>query len=469
MPPTNWTLIAVTGTYLDSTGAPCTGVVVVSSAVAVVVDGQLIVPKQQLFTLDASGSVSFSLPSTNDPDIAPTGWVYQITEAIKPFGRPRYQIAVPYTSPGINLATVVPAVPVDPTVTYLDQSDLGVTVPPLIAGLIPAQYLPGGAATWGAINGTLANQTDLATALGTKLDVSAVGTAASHDVPATGNASAAQCVLGNDSRLGGGPGGVAWGAITGTLADQTDLNAALAAKANDADLAAVAFSGRYADLSGTPTSWSWGSISGTPTTLSGYGITDAATAAQGAKADSAVQPGALATVATTGAYGDLSGRPTIPAAQVNADWTAVSGVAKVLNKPTLGSASTHAAADFATAAQGAEADTALQPGDVGTAAYAATSAFATAAQGAKADSAVQPGALGSAAYVATTTFATAAQGSTADTTAAGLSTHEANHSNPHVVTAAQVGAPTITGATALAVVTTLPGTPDSGTLYFVTT
>ena len=38
----------------------------------------------------------------------------------------------------------------------------------------------------------------------------------------------------------------------------------------------------------------------------------AATTAQGAKADTAVQPGDLATVATTGAYSDLSGTPTIP-------------------------------------------------------------------------------------------------------------------------------------------------------------
>ena len=39
--------------------------------------------------------------------------------------------------------------------------------------------------------------------------------------------------------------------------------------------------------------------------------TDYATAAQGALADSAVQPGDLATVATTGAYADLSGTPTL--------------------------------------------------------------------------------------------------------------------------------------------------------------
>lgn len=48
----------------------------------------------------------------------------------------------------------------------------------------------------------------------------------------------------------------------------------------------------------------------------------------------------LATVATSGAYADLAGRPAIPAAQVNADWSATSGVAQVLNKPTLAAVAT---------------------------------------------------------------------------------------------------------------------------------
>ena len=43
----------------------------------------------------------------------------------------------------------------------------------------------------------------------------------------------------------------------------------------------------------------------------------------------------LATVATTGDYGDLLNTPTIPAAQVNSDWNANSGVAEILNKPTI--------------------------------------------------------------------------------------------------------------------------------------
>ncbi len=43
----------------------------------------------------------------------------------------------------------------------------------------------------------------------------------------------------------------------------------------------------------------------------------------------------LATVATSGDYDDLTNKPTIPAAQVNSDWNAVSGVAEILNKPTI--------------------------------------------------------------------------------------------------------------------------------------
>lgn len=42
-----------------------------------------------------------------------------------------------------------------------------------------------------------------------------------------------------------------------------------------------------------------------------------------------------ATVATSGSYADLSNKPTIPAAQVNSDWNANSGVAQILNKPTI--------------------------------------------------------------------------------------------------------------------------------------
>lgn len=93
--------------------------------------------------------------------------------------------------------------------------------------------------------------------------------------------------------------------------------------ANSADLAGVALSGAYADLLGLP------AIPAVP------GDVGAATAAQGAKADTAVQPGELASVAASGSYADLSAKPFIPALPGD-----------------IGAA---------TAAQGAKADTAVQP------------------------------------------------------------------------------------------------------------
>lgn len=48
----------------------------------------------------------------------------------------------------------------------------------------------------------------------------------------------------------------------------------------------------------------------------------------------------LATVATTGDYDDLIDKPTIPAAQVNSDWNAESGVEQILNKPSLATVAT---------------------------------------------------------------------------------------------------------------------------------
>lgn len=48
----------------------------------------------------------------------------------------------------------------------------------------------------------------------------------------------------------------------------------------------------------------------------------------------------LAAVATSGSYTDLSNTPTIPAAQVNSDWSASSGVAQILNKPNLATVAT---------------------------------------------------------------------------------------------------------------------------------
>ena len=70
-------------------------------------------------------------------------------------------------------------------------------------------------------------------------------------------------------------------------------------------------------------------------------IQDLSDIRSGAEAGAAaVQPGDLATVATSGSYNDLKNRPTIPAEQVNSDWNASSGVAEILHKPQLAAVAT---------------------------------------------------------------------------------------------------------------------------------
>ena len=109
---------------------------------------------------------------------------------------------------------------------------------------------------------------------------------------------------------------------------------------------------------------------------------DYATAAQGTLAASATQPGDLATVATSGAYNDLSG------------------------KPTLGSAAATASTDYATAAQGTLATNALPASDVST-------FGGTLIDDANASAARTTLGLGSAAVTNSTAYATAAQGALA--------------------------------------------------------
>lgn len=48
----------------------------------------------------------------------------------------------------------------------------------------------------------------------------------------------------------------------------------------------------------------------------------------------------LSTVATSGAYSDLTGKPSIPAAQQTTDWSATTGITQILNKPSFSNVAT---------------------------------------------------------------------------------------------------------------------------------
>lgn len=109
--------------------------------------------------------------------------------------------------------------------------------------------------------------------------------------------SGSQLVISSAGGGGGGGGTVNWGNIAGALANQADLASALNDKADTSSLAAVATTGAYSSLTGTP-------ILGSASVFDAWVF---ATAAQGALADSAVQPAGLAPYAKTA---DLPPVPT---------------------------------------------------------------------------------------------------------------------------------------------------------------
>ena len=121
---------------------------------------------------------------------------------------------------------------------------------------------------------------------------------------------------------------------------------------NKPELATVATSGNYNDLSNKPTiptvptnvsafnndagyltEIDWDDINNKPSTF--------APSAHNHTVSEISDFPTLATVATSGNYNDLSNKPTIPAAQVNSDWNATSGVSQILNKPSTFTPSAH--------------------------------------------------------------------------------------------------------------------------------
>lgn len=169
---------------------------------------------------------------------------------------------------------------------------------------------------------------------------------------------------------GGGGAGVPAGGTTGQVlakVDDTDYNTEWATPAEGGGvLHPVATSGSYDDLADKP-------VLGT---AADNAETDFATAAQGALADSAVQPDDLsgyAPAAHTHPATDISdstavGRSVVTAADAAAARTAIGAgtsdfdgaYGSLTGQPTLGSAAATEASDYATAAQGALAATSVQ-------------------------------------------------------------------------------------------------------------
>lgn len=129
MPFASENTITVTGTYRLFNGAPASGSVefLPQPGLTAILDpggNQIIIPSVVGADLDSNGHFSVVLPASDDPDTAPTGFTYRVTEDIigRAYVDPRvYNILVPVSSAGgtLDLADAVVADPAPGVVSYV--------------------------------------------------------------------------------------------------------------------------------------------------------------------------------------------------------------------------------------------------------------------------------------------------------------------------------------------------------------
>lgn len=127
--PGNVATVTVTATYYQSNGgALATGGFVTFTPNAILYDGatsQIIEPVP-LHAVLVDGHISVVLMATDDDNLAPTGWVYDVVERIDGRNMPNvYSIVLPAASPTVDLSVVSTIAPPPVLTAYLAASSRG--------------------------------------------------------------------------------------------------------------------------------------------------------------------------------------------------------------------------------------------------------------------------------------------------------------------------------------------------------
>ncbi len=140
--PASVTTITVTGQYVDATGAAIRGSVTFTLDQSLLVAGAsaFIAATDYTVPLDANGSFSVDLPATNDPDVAPSGFTWEVRENFD--GGRTYDISLPTNlAPAVDLSTLAPALP-SPITTYSYVLLSAVGAPTGVASLNASGVVP---------------------------------------------------------------------------------------------------------------------------------------------------------------------------------------------------------------------------------------------------------------------------------------------------------------------------------------
>lgn len=151
--PGNTSTVTVAGTFLNPDGDPATGTITFTPSTWLTnsVDNITIPAATVTKTLGTAGNFTAVLPVTDDPDLSPNGWRYEVAEVVDDVTR-RYDVLIPAaaaTAGTVWLADLAPATVAGPAYYSLASS--------LTIGTV--SVLPAGSAATAAITGLAPNQT----------------------------------------------------------------------------------------------------------------------------------------------------------------------------------------------------------------------------------------------------------------------------------------------------------------------
>ncbi len=159
--PADWDTVEVYGRYVGVDGEPAHGSITFTARTRLRSDAEeiAVLPSSVTVLLDAEGAFSYPLPTTDDPDITPAGWAWEVTERFGPEASPTYRRTYLMLAPAgdpIDLTNVQPAVPPEdaPVVPWTTVAGKGpnaegdvVLAYTDLVGMVPSEAIPAIAVT----------------------------------------------------------------------------------------------------------------------------------------------------------------------------------------------------------------------------------------------------------------------------------------------------------------------------------
>lgn len=131
--PAGTTTVRIYGTYVNSGGKPYAGIVAFRPVVYTT-GGDFIIPATNTRVTLTGGTFSIVLPTSDNAELTPDGWTYEVTEMLEGGVYRRYQIIAPHNVAEVEIADLTPlqevpdTEPIPAPVTYATELILPFTV-----------------------------------------------------------------------------------------------------------------------------------------------------------------------------------------------------------------------------------------------------------------------------------------------------------------------------------------------------